>query len=601
MGDGDRGVKVILAVTLVAAGFLLLAGVTAVALFAFPPRGPLYEPLIHLRRALRVEDPLELQEAQRRYEEHEVRAHELVSDDLREPALAALDAEIREAELLVPRRWYLAWAFLDRGRAHLDFGDYAKAMADLRESDRLMREEEGEDSSYRSAALVTLAMAAWRADAGTARKPYDEARRLALIEPWTASPNERAFQTSQLSFLARRLVLCEDAVRFGEEALEALDQVEEPLPSARQIVLTDLGWAEYDLGRMQAAQARFEELAALYDEFPEQASAESTVEALIALAQLAERRGRVRDEADYVHEALDLARGALPPDNSARQRTELELADLQLEAGDTRAAEAVSEELLQGDLRPWLKGVCLGTLTEVRSRQGRLADAVRLAQESRKVAQGYLGEVHVAVAGRLDLESSLEVTRERPERALELHRQAEEMFARFPGATDRQRIWVEQQAAEVLIALDRPAEAEPRARRALELGLASDLTGGTSLAALERVLGDALRGTGELAEAESLYGSALKHVSESLGRGNVRAAPSLRGLGLVRLEQGRKPEARALLREALQLRRKWLGQPHPDVVQSLEDLARVAASPAEAASLSREAQSLRRQGQRVWY
>lgn len=142
MGDGDRGVKVILAVTLVAVGVLLLAGVTAVALFAFPPRGPLYEPLIHLRRALRVEDPLELQEAQRRYEEHEVRARELVSDDLREPALAALDAEIREAELLVPRRWYLAWAFLDRGRAHLDFEDYAKAMADLRESDRLMREEE---------------------------------------------------------------------------------------------------------------------------------------------------------------------------------------------------------------------------------------------------------------------------------------------------------------------------------------------------------------------------------------------------------------------------------------------------------------------------
>lgn len=248
-----------------------------------------------------------------------------------------------------------------------------------------------------------------------------------------------------------------------------------------------------------------------------------------------------------------------------------------------------------------MKGVCLGTLTEVRSRQGRLAEAVRLAQQSRKVAQGYLGEVHVAVAGRLDLESALEVTRARPDRALELHRQAEEMFARLPGATDRQRIWVEQQAAEVLIALDRPAEAEARARRALELGLASDLTGGTSLAALERVLGDALRGTGELAEAENLYGSALKHVSESLGRGNVRAAPSLRGLGLVRLEQGRKPEARALLREALQLRRRWLGQPHPDVVESLEDLARAVASPAEAASLRREAESLRRQGQRVWY
>ncbi|NEQ86641.1 MAG: CHAT domain-containing protein, partial [Moorea sp. SIO2I5] len=78
---------------------------------------------------------------------------------------------------------------------------------------------------------------------------------------------------------------------------------------------------------------------------------------------------------------------------------------------------------------------------------------------------------------------------------------------------------------------------------------------------------------GRYGEAEPLYRQALALRKKLLGQDHPDVATSLNNLALLYLSQGRYGEAEPLYRQALALTKKLLGQDHPDVATSLNNLA----------------------------
>jgi tetratricopeptide (TPR) repeat protein len=76
-------------------------------------------------------------------------------------------------------------------------------------------------------------------------------------------------------------------------------------------------------------------------------------------------------------------------------------------------------------------------------------------------------------------------------------------------------------------------------------------------------LGNVLRAQGKLAEAEPLLREALEVFRRKLGNEHPGTLKSINYLGLLLRAQGEYDEAEALLREALEGRRRQLGDEHP--------------------------------------
>ena len=80
-------------------------------------------------------------------------------------------------------------------------------------------------------------------------------------------------------------------------------------------------------------------------------------------------------------------------------------------------------------------------------------------------------------------------------------------------------------------------------------------------------------GQGAYAQAEPWYAACLQTTKQRLGNDHPAVATSLNNLAGLYESQGRYGEAEPLYEEALALRRKLLGDDHPDVASSLNNLA----------------------------
>ena len=117
------------------------------------------------------------------------------------------------------------------------------------------------------------------------------------------------------------------------------------------------------------------------------------------------------------------------------------------------------------------------------------------------------------------------------------------------------------------------------------LGVAISLYNIASLAQLQ----------GRLREAESLGREALT-MSRKLGSDGLFLAPALNGLGDTLRDEGKLEEARQMISEGLELRRKLLGSEDPKVADSLANLANVLERQgrlADAEPLARECLAIR--------
>ncbi|NEQ83176.1 MAG: tetratricopeptide repeat protein [Moorea sp. SIO2I5] len=86
-------------------------------------------------------------------------------------------------------------------------------------------------------------------------------------------------------------------------------------------------------------------------------------------------------------------------------------------------------------------------------------------------------------------------------------------------------------------------------------------------------LGRFYYGQGAYEQALPWYQQCLLTVRERLGENHPAVATSLNNLGLLYNSQGRYQEAETLYQQALEMRRRLLGKDHPDVAESLNNLA----------------------------
>jgi len=129
--------------------------------------------------------------------------------------------------------------------------------------------------------------------------------------------------------------------------------------------------------------------------------------------------------------------------------------------------------------------------------------------------------------------------------------------------------------AQLLLATNRPAEAEPLIRRALAIdertsgndhpNVASDLNGLASL----------LVATNRLAEAEPLIRRALAIDERSFGKDHPEVATDLNNLALLLQATNRLAEAEPLIRRALAIDERSFGADHPNVAIDLNNLAQL--------------------------
>jgi len=84
---------------------------------------------------------------------------------------------------------------------------------------------------------------------------------------------------------------------------------------------------------------------------------------------------------------------------------------------------------------------------------------------------------------------------------------------------------------------------------------------------------DFYRGQGQYNLAEIHCNNCLKAVKSRLGENHPDVAASLNNLAALYRSQGRYEEAEPLYLQALELRKRLLGENHPDVATSLNDLA----------------------------
>jgi len=143
----------------------------------------------------------------------------------------------------------------------------------------------------------------------------------------------------------------------------------------------------------------------------------------------------------------------------------------------------------------------------------------------------------------------------------------------------------------ILFGRGRPAEAEPCYREAFEMN--SRVLGATHLETLSSAnnLALLLRRSGRLPAAEELYRQALAAQREQLGDDHPYTLTTMRNLGSMLSDRGQLSEAESLLAEALESGRRVLGFEHPECLGAANDLALLYSRQertAEAIALARE-------------
>jgi tetratricopeptide (TPR) repeat protein len=178
------------------------------------------------------------------------------------------------------------------------------------------------------------------------------------------------------------------------------------------------------------------------------------------------------------------------------------------------------------------------------------------------------------------------------ERAEELYREVLDGFTALDGPSCDAVAATCHNLAGLSHARGRYAEAEPWARRAVEIRLRGHVADDPRVLADQVVLAAVLVGQGREREAEPIYAAALSAYERHYGPGHYEVAVCHNGLAACRVAADDADGALRHLREALQIKRAVLGSTHPEVGVLLNNMGvalRNLRRDAEAAAVHREA------------
>ena len=281
------------------------------------------------------------------------------------------------------------------------------------------------------------------------------------------------------------------------------------------------------------------------------------------MARMFAGRGVAEEVANYVLEAAPLAGDAVSRSIARIVTSAPPASDYLSEIEDMITAW---ETHRSGDLENFAhrlaemgKGLTLRTFSE--TRLAFLRDALECVDQPEK-----------RIAQRLRIASVLiELARWE-----ECEKQQRHALAEAEELADTKLVaWASNELAQLLQRTGRFGEAEPLARRALQLSEAAYSTRHPAVATCLNNLVTLLHATGRLEEAESMMRRALDIYTTVFGEEHQTVATCLDNLAQILRATNRIEEAEPLMRKALEIDEAAFGDRHPNVATRLNNLARL--------------------------
>jgi tetratricopeptide (TPR) repeat protein len=317
--------------------------------------------------------------------------------------------------------------------------------------------------------------------------------------------------------------------------------------------------------------------------------------------------GRTYTEEGKLTDAESMLAGALAvadrvaPDVQQTAKVLADFSYLRFLQGRCRESESLAERALAvttkvaGSASPELLYI-LNSLAMAVEGQGRLVDAEAVHKRAMPIAEATFGDWHPNVARIL---VNLGILYDKQKRYSDARSAYERACAIFAGAYGPDHVYVAaciNNMAESARTQGDLVEAERLYRRAL--GLFEKTLGPRhpNAATCCTSLGDTLRGQQRWSDAEPLYDRAIGICRQTLGPDHPELARALCGYGGLLRDTGRAERAEEAYNEALAVYEKDVVQYKPEVIDLLEDKARLSeimGRPAEARSLFARAAQLR--------
>jgi serine/threonine-protein kinase len=411
--------------------------------------------------------------------------------------------------------------------------------------------------SAAAALLVVLGFVANHfAQAASIRRERDKAARVSAFMVGlfkVSDPNE-----ARGNSVTAREILDQGAERIRTELKED--------PEVRATLLDSMGNVYKNLGLYQRSEAQLREALALRRTLaPEGLDTASTLHSLGTVVSF---RGDYVEAESLLKEALAMRRRLLGDEDVEVSKTLNNLATVLWSKGDYDGAEPLFRETVRlrrklvGPDSPEVAGA-LQNLAIVLHAKGDYAGAEAVKREALGLQRRLLGDSHPDVPRTL---FNLAVT-------LESEGDYQAASAAYTESLALRRKILGDEHPEVadgLIGLagllndtGDPAGAEARLREARVIAEKAYGKDHEAIADIDLTLGDSLHLQLRLPESEAAYRAGLE-LYRRLVKDHPNVALALTGLGWVLLDEGHAEEAEALLREAVEIRKKTLPAGHPD-------------------------------------
>ncbi len=275
--------------------------------------------------------------------------------------------------------------------------------------------------------------------------------------------------------------------------------------------------------------------------------------------------------------ALEILRRILGDDHAECARTRGELAELYCEQGDVRGALALAKTALEEARRtlgPEHLDLVehLNRLAGLHGEVGELAAAEPLLLEADSILRRHRGNDHPQIVENMLRLAHLY-------RAMGESRESERLYRMTidlgRGRPDGGRVTVEALCglAELHRLVGKTAAAEARLREALEIRISTLGADHPDSAVVINDLATLLHQRGELDEARELYQEAARVLEAAPRTHPARLAGCLNNLALVERQKGHPAAAAVRFEQVLELRRRAVGERHPELIPALLNLA----------------------------
>jgi CHAT domain-containing protein/tetratricopeptide (TPR) repeat protein len=223
-----------------------------------------------------------------------------------------------------------------------------------------------------------------------------------------------------------------------------------------------------------------------------------------------------------------------------------------------------------GDRHPKLVP-CLNNLVDVYRDGGKYADAEPLARQSLELVHHHFGENHPQYAFQLNRLAGVCAFLHNHPTAEALFQQALEVLRRVGKEGSADHVATMNNLAQLYMVMGRPSAAEPLFRRVLATrGVLEKLPDYgmvlSNVGLLHQQLGDTV-------EAEAVLRQAVEVGRRTMGENDPRFATILNNLALVHLDQGDHASAERLFEETLRILAATVGPSHPNYASTLHSLA----------------------------